>query len=347
MAKSYVLLVHGVGKQPAGSWWKLWELTLFDALRSYAPYLGRSDQELAEDFRFWPCSYDDISDIYAKNWQDLAKAIHHADVVANPGMAAALAWVAGQDSSLQKVFYDDVLDVILWYGIPQARAAMQARVAEAIVKGFAAAARDGADVHLISHSLGTSVAHDAIVGLVAANLLSPARKRLSSVSALANTGRLLQAWADVDAHTDLTRYAPYTSVLRPGPRGMTSHYANFHHQIDPITWPLRFAPPDWAHDSYSDVMTVNFANPAHVHDADHYLANPQVHLPILRMITGDQNLGAESEVKAAWAAFSAKFPNTTSRLFQELKSLFHDDSDRRLSIPELTKYLTLAFRVLR
>ena len=118
------------------------------------------------------------------------------------------------------------------------------------------------------------------------------------------------------------------------------------HQIDPITWPRRFAPVDWSPSRYSDVMTMHFRNPAEVHDLTHYLENPQVHLPLLRLVVGRAGLGTSAEIRRVWDQFRSAHPLTASTAFADLKRLFGDDGERRLDVRELAEFLTRAYRVL-
>jgi hypothetical protein len=348
MAKSFVFLVHGVGIQKVREWHLPWTKSIVDALGKYR------SKVTAGDLEFIPIHYDQVFENFRDTWQrKLAGTLAQNEVLAQGGLSDAPAWVAEEANTYKDLFWDHALDAVLWYSLPLARAAVQASVSEQLVKGLRKATEAGStDVHIIAHSLGTSVITDALIGLRAANsihrgALAPEQVRFRSITMIANTSRLLRAWKDIDEEADLAAYDAEHSVLRPGAGGVTDQYLNFRHQIDPITWPLRFAPRDWPRDSYLGVMTSHFKNPKQVHEVAHYLANPQVHVHVLRALTGQSALVTAEENRKAWTDFKKAYPLTTSEIFSELKSLFGDDSDRRLTPQQLARFFAEALRVLR
>lgn len=354
MARTYLFLTHGVGAQDPDSWWKDWKKALFKALKQYAPFAQKSDAEVESDYlKIVPISYDSVFQGLRTQWQRDAKALSENATMAEFGLSDSFGWVADQASSLKNAFWDYALDAVLWYGLPMARAAVQAHVAPQIAAGLRdMIAEGGAGAHLVAHSLGTSVMHDSLIGLVAAasihrGSLSPNQVRLKSVTMLANTSRLLEAWRDVDANNKLEAYQSYLSVLRPGtPASIVDTFLNCRHQIDPITWPRRFAPAHWQDAQYSDLMIANFADPKKVHDATHYLADPRVHVRVLRMVLSNARLGTDAEISAALSAHSASHQLSLSTLHNDLKLLFSDDSNKRLTIRQLTEFLSNAYGAL-
>ncbi|MHC5072806.1 MAG: hypothetical protein ACYTGO_20220, partial [Planctomycetota bacterium] len=116
--------------------------------------------------------------------------------------------------------------------------------------------------------------------------------------------------------------------------------------IDPFTWPRRFKPGDWPTFAYSDVETERFKDVKKVHDFEHYFANPRVHIPLLRLITGRVAMGTANEVTKAWNDFMDAYLVSTSELFDNLRGLFGGDQDRKLSTVDTIKYLYETFKLM-
>ncbi len=347
MSRSYVFFVHGVGLQEPKSWWLAWRDGLIRALQQYDEFREKSAAQIERDvICFKPVSYDATFEVYRKRWTDQAAKLATNQVTVQRQLDHVFAWVADQDETLKRVFWTHALDAILWYVFPEARAAVQVSVAQSLVAGLREMiAEQGAGAHLIAHSLGTSVAHDALVGMAGQKMHDGgglAQVRWKSVSMIANTGRLLRAWKDNDAQLDLAAYDPFRSVVRPGE--MTDVYFTFRHQIDPITWPRTFEPPVALTGASRSLTTRHFADPKRVHDLEHYLENPVVHLPILRQIVGRDDLGV-AQTEAVLKRFKETHPHTKDAAHGELRALLQGDAE--LPPKQLGEYLTRAFAVLR
>jgi len=357
MPRAYVFFIHGVGEQAADSWSRGWQDALIAALRQYAPYDRQTPEQIGKDvLRFVPISYDRVFEGYRKRWVDFAGALADSEVLGDGPLQDALTWIAhDQDASVRQAFWTHALDAVLWAGLPQARAAVIASVIDQIVAGVKQmlAENAGADrAHWLAHSLGTSVLHDALICLRFAQDLhggafDPANFKWQSVSMVANTSRLLRAWKPLSQGVPLEQFHPYRSLLRPGSaESLTRSYHNIHHRLDPITWPKQFLPAGFT-TGYSDDETQHFEDPTRVHDLAHYVENPLVHLRLLRTFLGDDRLGSAAEVDAVAKAFVRRFPLTGSKPFAELRDLFDDSSDKPLTLADLAKFLSRAFKALR
>jgi hypothetical protein len=361
MARSYVFLVHGVGKQPVGRdgvavWAEPWKAALLEALRRYAPYDGLTPEQIEErHLCFWPVSYDAVfEDRFRRVWGDLAGSLTSVAVPLPPAARAAAEWVQHNESAqdAEAFFWDNALDALLWYGVGLAHAAVKAYVAPQLVRGVRAMAREnGGDLsraHIVAHSLGTSVVHDTLVALTLESdlhggVLAPSRFQWQSVTMVANTSRLLESAVDVSPGATSEDFEAHRSILQPG-RGDSCcrSYLNVRHRIDPITWPHTFD-PSWPVGPYRNVVLDRFGDPKKVHDFGHYVQAPGFHLRLFRALLGDSTLGSPAERQAAQAAYEAAHPNSLDQAFQELRDLAtSDDLDAR----QIVEYLVRAYKVL-
>ena len=77
MARSYVFLVHGVGRHDVGEWDVSWRNAILAELRRYAPFDQKTAAEIeAEDICFRPISYDAVfEENFRQPWTNLAGAL--------------------------------------------------------------------------------------------------------------------------------------------------------------------------------------------------------------------------------------------------------------------------------
>ena len=358
MARTYLFLVHGVGQHAAEAWAAPWKRVLLDKLRNFAPYAERTPEELERDtIRFVPIGYDTVFEGFRARWRDLAGALASSDFLIGTSAHAALQWVADQDDdALKTVFWEKVLDAVLWATNPQARAAVIAHVNAQLVERLAEmnAENQGENAaHIVAHSLGTSVVSDALIALRAAGgvhggALDARRFQWRSVTMLANTSRLLEPRFDVSDELDPADFKVYGSALKPGSRSsIVRHYTSVRHRIDPITWPRRFQPLDWQNTSFADVETVHFDELQGVHDFETYVRNPFVHLPLFQLVLGNSRLGKPEEVERALKDLDRDFPRVADVEFPQLRGLVDLDPNRPISLRKLVEFLCKAFKELR
>ena len=356
MPRTYVFLIHGIGKQPASSWSEGWQEAILQALRQYPPYDAQSPADLRQNaIRFVPVGYDHVFEGYRKRWVSLAGALNDSEVLQEGPLKDALSWIANDHTpGLQDAFWTYALDAVLWLALPQARAAVIAAVLSQTVEGVKQMLNENGSAdhaHWIAHSLGTSVLHDALVSLrfderVHEGAFDPANFKWQSVSMVANTSRLLCAQKVLTPGMALDQLDPYRSLLKPGSAASIARsYHNFHHRLDPITWPMQFRPLDFVI-GYSDDETQHFLDPRHVHDFTHYLANPRVQLRLLRTMMGNHALGGGDVVRRIATDFIKQYPLTGADPFRELRGLFGDSTDNPLSVTDVARYLSHAFKAL-
>ena len=169
----------------------------------------------------------------------------------------------------------------------------------------------------------------------ATNALGPEHWAFESVFMVSNTSRLLEVMEDKVPH-------PYESLVRPAGAGLEKSscdvYWNFHHILDGVTWPCAFRPADWG-DNYHDVSVSHFHR-YDVHGLGHYLKNPKVHAPILRL-SGEDVFGGEQEAAAiegdSFPQFDDEFAEVAKYL--DLKTKIEQFRDAQPAEPTLKQWI--------
>lgn len=358
MQKQYVFLVHGMGGHEVDKWHKPFVDAIVKALRLYEPFSTITKKKIEEEhFRFVPISYDSVFEHYRKKWGaltgDVAKQIEKESAAVGD-VFRKLSESAGTTTGLQGFFWSHVLDPLLWYTLKEARC----RAVQVVIKQLTAGlmdmyAKERTNVaHVVAHSLGTSVIHDSLIAMRfwsgAGGLFEPRSHRWRTLAMVANVSRLLEARFKVDEHLHREDFKTYRSVLRPGgPESVVDNFVNFHHDLDVFTWPRRFHPADWPTNAYTDVQTERFKKVTTVHGFDHYLANPRVHIPLLRSISGRPTMCTAPEMAKAWSDFLEKYPTTRSTAFDSLLDLFPADQSKEMTPLEVAEFLYEAWRLLQ
>jgi hypothetical protein len=349
-------LVHGIGLHPEEAWDESFIATIHAALQNYAPFKGLSEEDIEDRFlRFIPVSYDDIFEGFRARTADLMDSLEGGPSQGKDLKAAfkKIADSARKDDGAEKFFWESALDALLWQGLPAARDAVIARVNKELGDGLKQLNEEGplSRANVIAHSLGTSVTHDALVSLRYMEgdegLFKPDSFKWESVSMVANVSRLFECVVPPSTSAPEGAFDVYRSCLKPGAADSTCRkYLNFHHDIDPITWPRAFAPGNWPMSAYTDVATTRYKDLATVHDFELYFSDPSVHIPILRAIFRTEEVCSDDEVRAAWAAFNASHPNHATDEFDSLHALFNHDYDYKLTLPELAKFIVKVYQEL-
>jgi hypothetical protein len=362
MARTYLFLVHGVGKHPADTWADSWKQVLIEKLKRFPPYSGMTNAHIEKEVLcFVPISYDSIFEGYRERWGTLAGALTATEFVSNPAALTALQWVAdqGSDDVIQKVFWEKVLDVILWATNPQARAAVIAHVNKQLVDGLVQMNQEAKDrqeapenrAHIVAHSLGTSVISDALIALNGAQSVHEGALDTSvfqwrSLFMVANTSRFLEPRFDVSDELDPADFKVHSSKLKPGSTdSIVLSYRNVHHKIDPITFPRPFGPPDWPPKVYRDIKLKRFKDPKKVHDFETYVSDFHFHRPLFQKIFGNNRIGngMKDNLKAG---LNAELPMIADVEFPDLRELAKGDSGAIDDLRVLVQYLTDAFKEL-
>lgn len=308
MSKHQIFLVHGMGNFEAG--WS--EVIRACFLKALAQYPTLKDGGFADAFEFKEILYNDTFEAWRKQWRDDAQAA-----------ANALTAVGASSSAVQKLIgaagapggggfiATHVLDVVAFrFLTPIAQTVCRSVQTQILGHLKAFPANDTPRYSIIAHSLGTSVIyetfHQMLTQVVDGGLLTPAF-RPDNVFMVANTANLLWNRGGNTA---------YPTVLSPDlidNRGLCFRFGCFRHALDPVPAVDRFDPPNsWFAPSaprslvYQDaVIPAGDIQDFNVHAFEHYLSHPNVHVPILRILTGFDKGITNAEMASAVADWRA------------------------------------------
>lgn len=362
MAKNVVFLIHGVGVHPEG--WSQAEDGPVVALSKAAEYYpGFSAQEpLSGAIEFVEIRYDDIFDAIRTRWARLAESLNAGSLpVATPEILGKITGAiaqAGGDSPIAT----HVLDVGLYVGFRIVQRLVQLRVASIMMNTIADHADEpegSRNYFIVAHSLGTTVAHDAIqrmattgwlaeadkvreliegsgveigdfersVARYGKNPFAPGNFKFDGLFQIANTSRLLSQ----------TKPA-YESSVRPmfssGPlNNAVRRFYNADHVLDPIgkfrkhrakeAWPIAAS-----NFTAVDLFDIDHIHDINVHGFSHYLVHPSVHAPLLFSAAPTRFKIADYQAAMARVADGGDFPRFGSRFLDED---FRDNVESALS----------------
>ncbi len=325
-----LFLVHGMGQHAPG-----WSKEIKDKLNStakrypsFAGYLAqRNKTEFTDLVVCVEITYDDVlSDYVARLKSDMQQFSTTAGQVGMPGIFDWYQHHATPDE--QAFFWSHCSDVFAYCCFGELRTATQVRVMKQIADVLGAG--NGVRASVLSHSLGTAVAHDSLAELGTqgwdgqSGLSASGGFRFHSLYTVANVSHLLQK-SDV-----------YTSCVRPASAGAPCYCENFfdfHHDFDPITWAGRFTPPGAWGDGYVLEPHLHHFGRLNVHDFAHYLDHPAVHTTIINDVLEDVAISApdiangianyKPELAAPCAASLDKFKTTIADL--QARMTIHPD----------------------
>lgn len=315
MARNVIFLIHGVG-QHAADWADIPGGPAFALREAAKGYSYFKDHPLDEAVEFIPIRYDDLFDRILKGWADAAKALWTLGGDFSPMLGSGIALLAKADAGAPAVAVGG--DVPLYRGFALFRQRILMRLISSMASTIAARtqAAQGTPVsfHVIAHSLGTTVAHDAINALgteswpvddlaakrdpdgvkaegaaFAAAKATGAFKngsfRFGSLFQVSNTSGLLYT----------TAQAPTASIVRPGQYLQT--FLNVDHKFDPISKVGPFLLPEtWA--PMGIQVTVDHIHELNIHSYAHYLSHPDVHLHVFKQGIADFTLDNDDKKRA-------------------------------------------------
>jgi len=329
MEKSHVFLVHGMGSCPPG-WSANWQQSIGRLAKNFEPYKG--GRALTEDLKFVEIHYDHVFDGteakpgYRRRWNSLATALQDANLPADvrPAIDLLRSDDPGHGAAVD-FFWTHLLDPLLWYGLLEARKAVLATVCDQLITGLEAAIAAGARAHIVAHSLGTSVVHDALVCLTDSDFtqgrLDPFQggRRWDSLTNVANVARLLRATRSPSSRLGVADYDPLRSRVHPSDGGLVRRFINIRHRWDPFTF-LRTFGDQLSYGGCQYFLGLRFAKPLAIHDLETQIARPDVAAEILRTVLGNQQFGRDAEIDAGRPAYNQSFPQT-AEAFQAVKTV--------------------------
>lgn len=322
MAEHILFLVQGMGEQTEGTF-DSWKATLRTLYSRYSD--GRS---MDDQFRFVNINYNHLFEEQRSRWNDALDAI----LSAGAGQGLELP----DRETLRTLTGDNfvgthILDVLLYRFFPQ----MAENVRAEVVTQFGAALGEtpGARFSVLAHSLGTAVAHDAIHALYHSHPTNPGNKldpnlfHFDTIAMLANVSRILETDVDV-----------YQSIVRPEKKGVGWKFAcqkmlSASHKWDPLVAPKLFEPAaDWPDPATRTEGLFTFARPTLIQDAnphamEHYLRDPEVHIPLFRYLRYSSWISKAREAEERQAFLESNPLETFKDYVSDLKPLLVGEGD--------------------
>lgn len=321
MQKHKIFLVHGMGKHA-----KNWSQPVQELLKEcYGRYEGLRIIPFEDNFEFVEIRYDGEFDDLRKRWKQPTD-----DVVGLMRKAGAEETLVGtlagwaQERDKDNFLNTHVLDVVLYRLITSVGEDVRSTVIEQIMDKL----DPGTDVlrwSVVAHSLGSAVAHDSLLELFTRKKkgLRPEQHGMQVLMMVANVSRLLE-------DPDLYKYDVYRSIVRPSSDpadGICRYYLNARHDYDPIPVPKMFKPaeswpdPQARADGRYTNLSLGIIEEANVHDFEHYLRNPTVHVELFRRLTSPKLID-DKTAGDALARHAANSPiGKFKKELEELKKL--------------------------
>lgn len=300
MSKKSLIVVHGMGEHTEASVKEELSETLKKVFSRYES-LKTKDPENVIDISVF--NYNPFFEDYrnaVKNSNDIVAALQSVSNDFGGLLPEAANEIAKLGPSITEddMFGTHWLDVIL-YRFSLLAEPIQMDLALKIASEVRQ--KGGANVHMLGHSLGTSVLHDALARLYGPEpspvKLSTASAKIGCVYMVANVSRLLQTFRKVGS-----------SEVRPV-LGCCTNFIQYRHKLDPIPQVKPFTPTNnggWiTHEIWDKnyrLIEPSAVTSANVHSLGHHLLDPEVHLPLLRATIGFRPLSPER--KAAQDAFN-------------------------------------------
>ncbi len=285
-----IVLVHGMGQNTADDFRETFAKSAIESLALYGltGKWTKSKNEFAVNYdgnkwektRVIGFGYNELFESRRQRIGDGSKSVlerlETVGLADNPRRSivsglANLGAAFGKDKFFQTHFGDVLMYAFTTVG-EQVRISLAEMIAGIIARGTAPT-----DIHIVAHSLGNSVTHDALAHLSAkhhergASQLNIVTHKLGSVHMIANVSNVLDYYVPV-----------FESYVRPGKEGCVNAYYQYNNTFDPFTRVSPFAPKNdgsWVissvyRNSYKAVAT-NDISGGNVHGLRHYLLNPE------------------------------------------------------------------------
>jgi len=364
MPKTVVFFVHGIGQHATG-WSRAPDgpvAALEAALARYKDHGFPAGKKLADYLDLVEIRYDDIFDQVLDTFQELGRSLP-----ANTGFSwlDAVRELFASVDERKDLFLRYGGDVLLYCGFDLVARAVRLRVnsviATKIYRAYLAVAESPGEVPrlaVVAHSLGTTVAQDALFQLAQAkwddDVVAVADKRpdLAANPNLRPAERTDYQAVVTGARANPDRPVPVgldalflVSNTVPLLRQVSGEYPllktasggydcagvyNINHALDPVSriggGSANPTPrPDWTN------ITIRHVHNANIHGYAHYLSNPAVHGPLFwRLIDPDFGDSCFAEAQrlaqsAEWTGFGGEFAGleaqARARIEDELRGL--------------------------
>ena len=277
MPKQLVILVHGMGTYPKGNMLKEFRKALADRATGF----GISDQAFLDKVDYQEFNYSEYFDVIRKQFAENAQARRKgfAYLTGSGFEEKLLSQLTSFESNFGKdeFFYTHWLDVILYSTMYFGE-----KVRLDFINYFEKLRRKYGhqNVHIMCHSLGTAVVHDALAKYYRTDSnpfddipdLRTGNFNIASLWTFANVSRMVNL---LNGLTD-----PMHSTVVTGNNGCTGNFVNIRHQYDPFTW---FKTYDREMDDCETLENKVFKK-VNTHDFYEYVTEPTVARAILNFI---------------------------------------------------------------
>ncbi|PMJ91534.1 hypothetical protein [Vibrio sp. 10N.261.55.A7] len=271
MSKPIVLVIHGMGTHSNGGL----KLQINNGLNEAAKNFGLSDFNFSDKVELVEFNYSEFLDEIRQRSADHASSMSdHLALLQGKGLSVeVVSQLTGflSDFDEDEMLYTHWMDV-LYYGVMFWGEQIRVDFAKAINDVMIKANMEERDVHIIAHSLGTSVAHDTLAKLFREDVdltsqvpgLDIAKFRIKSLWTVANVSRLTYLLNNIAD--------PNTSIVNATPDGCCDYLVNIRNTFDPFTWFKTYQRDD-GHSRQLEVDTIRYWN---THDIKEYMATPLV-----------------------------------------------------------------------
>ena len=304
-AKPLVFLLHGMGDYAPG-----WESPFVKALdgaikqNEYEALLTMSGgKSIANAMELIPINYSGYFSTLIKSWQEKSQeVIALASPAMQPKVTRAVGWLTESEMKKNEFIWTHLMDVFFWLTSFNLRNLVKNLVADTIVSAYLKRRQQDEferfRTSLVSHSLGTAVAHHTIQDMASGawksgtNGFAPSWFHFDTMHTIANVSKLLA----FDSN-----YPVYDGLVRPGafgdPASYTLYFCDYRHPLDPFCLPAPFKPTNWPVALF-DAQQPSHVHQLNVHAIEHYVANPVVHIRLLRGWFGYDCITAKEELDA-------------------------------------------------
>ena len=277
MPKQLIILVHGMGTHNKGEIIKEFKKAIGDRAKSF----GKHDLEFLKDVDYREFNYSEYFDLIRKQFAENAQARKKGFIyLTGKGFEEKLLnQLTSFESNFGKdeFFYTHWLDVILYSTMYFGE-----KVRIDFISSFEKLRKkyDHKNIHIICHSLGTAVVHDALAKYYREESdpfdeipdLKTGNFNIASAWTVANVSRMVNM---LNGLKD-----PYHSTFVTGSDGCMSDFVNIRHKYDPFTWFMTYGRQmdNSATFVNSEIRKVN------THDFYEYMTEPNVARAILNYI---------------------------------------------------------------
>jgi hypothetical protein len=335
-----LFLVHGMGDNSPG-WSAEVKQKLDDVSARYSSVAAFANRKpFTQVVTCVEVTYDDVFTKYLAQFGGTIEGVR--DVAAKRGiqLPGLFEWLTAHATPREQAFFwSHFVDVVLYALFREIRTDVQVRVMDSIAQ----VAQHGGDFSVMSHSLGTAVAHDSLARLGSEpwqggkGFSATGSFRFRNFFTLANVSRFVQLVTGGDV---------YGSCVRPasaGSPGYCERFFQFFHRYDPFTAAHAFTPQGWG-TGYRYVGPLDHFARLNVHSWTHYLDHPAVHVALINQLYGDFVVD-DRQLAAAVADYHPRPAAECAARLEEIKSLLGFAQHQLLVSPDVQTFALLGSKL--